>query len=80
MDSLEFHRTRYTFGGHIRIFTSGTLKRLLEENGLAVEEITANVVSFIPTRLTRRPWSVTLGRLMPGLGEVLIVKARKCLL
>jgi SAM-dependent methyltransferase len=67
----------WEFGGHIRIFTSGTLRRLLEENGFAVEEMTANVVSFIPTRLTRRPWSVTLGKLMPGLGEVLIVKARK---
>ncbi len=44
------------------------LNRMVEE---------ANVVSFIPTRLTRRPWSVRLGRLMPGLGEVLIVKARK---
>ncbi len=67
----------WEFGGHIRIFTSRTLTRLLEENGFAVEEMTANVVSFMPTRLTRRPWSVTLGRLMPGLGEVLIVKARK---
>lgn len=54
---------RWEFGGHIRIFTSGTLKRLLEENGFAVEEITSNLVSFIPTRLTRRPWSVKLGRL-----------------
>ena len=70
----------WEFGGHIRIFTSGTLRRLLEENGFAVEEMMANVVSFIPARATRRPWSVTLGKLMPGLGEVLIVKARKCLL
>jgi SAM-dependent methyltransferase len=68
----------WEFGGHIRIFTSGTLRRLLEENVFAVEEMTSNLVSFIPTRLTRRPWSVTLGKLMPGLGEVLIVKARKC--
>jgi SAM-dependent methyltransferase len=67
----------WEFGGHIRIFTSRTLTRLLEENGFAVEEMTANVVSFIPTRLTKRPWSVTLGKLMPGLGEVLVVKARK---
>lgn len=67
----------WEFGGHIRIFTSGTLKQLLEENGFAVEEMTSNLVSFIPTRLTRRPWSVALGKLMPGLGEVLIVKARK---
>jgi SAM-dependent methyltransferase len=67
----------WEFGGHIRIFTSGTLRRLLEENSFAVEEMTANVVSFIPTRLTRWPWSVRLGKLMPGLGEVLIVQARK---
>jgi len=67
----------WEFGGHIRIFTSGTLKQLLEENGFAVEEMTSNLVSFVPTRSIRRPRSVTLGRLMPGLGEVLIVKARK---
>lgn len=59
------------------MFTSGTLKQLLEESGFVVEKMMSNLVSFIPGRLTRRPWSVTLGRLMPGLGEVLIVKARK---
>jgi SAM-dependent methyltransferase len=67
----------WEFGGHIRIFTSRTLTRLLEENGFVAEEMMANVVSFIPTRLTRRPWSVRLGKLMPDLGEVLIVKARE---
>jgi len=67
----------WEFGGHIRIFTSRTLTRLLEENGLAVEEMTSNLVSFVPTRSTRHPWSVTLGKLTPSLGEVLIVKARK---
>jgi len=67
----------WEFGGHIRMFTSGTLKQLLEESGFVVEKMMSNLVSFIPSRLTRRPWSVTLGRLMPGLGEVLIVKARK---
>jgi hypothetical protein len=67
----------WEFGGHIRIFTAGTLRQLLEENRFAVEEITSNLVSFIPTRSTRRPWSVRLGRLMPGLGEVLIAGARR---
>lgn len=67
----------WPFGGHIRIFTAGTLKRLLEENGFAIDEITSNLVSFVPTRVTRRPWSITLGKLVPGWGEVLIVKARK---
>lgn len=67
----------WQFGGHIRIFTSKTLKQLLEENGFTVEEMTSNLVSFIPTRLTRRPWSVTLGKLVPDWGEVLIVRARK---
>jgi SAM-dependent methyltransferase len=67
----------WEFGGHIRVFSSRTLRQLLEENGFAIEEMTSNLVSFIPTRSTRRPWSVTLGKLMPGLGEVLIVKARK---
>jgi SAM-dependent methyltransferase len=67
----------WEFGGHIRIFTSKTLKQLLKKNGLPVEEMTSNLVSFIPTRLTKRPWSVALGQLMPDLGEVLIVRARK---
>jgi SAM-dependent methyltransferase len=67
----------WRFGGHIRVFTAGTLKQLLEENGFTVDEITSNLVSFIPTRVTRRPWSITLGKLVPGLGEVLIVKAGK---
>jgi SAM-dependent methyltransferase len=67
----------WEFGGHIRMFTTRTLRRLLEENGFVVEEMTSNLVSFIPARLTRRPWSVRLGELVPGLGEVLIVKGRK---
>lgn len=67
----------WEFGGHIRVFTSGTLKLVLEENDFVVEEMLANLVSFIPTGSTRKPWSVALGRLLPGLGEVLIVKARK---
>jgi 2-polyprenyl-3-methyl-5-hydroxy-6-metoxy-1,4-benzoquinol methylase len=65
------------FGGHIRMFTAGTLAQLLDENGFSVEEVTADLVSFLPTRKTRQPWSATLGRWLPGLGEVLIVKARK---
>ena len=67
----------WEFGGHIRIFTSSTLRQLLEENGFAVEKITSNLVSFFPTRTTRRPWSMALGKLRPSLGEVLIVKSRK---
>ena len=67
----------WEFGGHIRMFTGRTLRRLVEENGFRVEEMTSNVVSFIPTEHTRRPWSVRLGRWIPSLGEVLIVKARK---
>lgn len=67
----------WPFGGHIRIFTAQTLKQLLEENGFAVEELLSNVVSFIPTESTSRPWSRTLGKLFPGLGEILIVKSRK---
>jgi hypothetical protein len=27
----------WRFGGHIRIFTAGTLKRVLEENGFTVD-------------------------------------------
>ncbi len=67
----------WEFGGHIRIFTAGTLNKLLQESGFTVEELTSNLVSFIPARATVRPWSVLLGRAFPGLGEVLIVRARK---
>lgn len=67
----------WEFGGHVRVFTAGTLRRLLEHNGFDVEEIVSNLVSFVTTRRTKRPWSVTLGRLIPGLGEVLIVRGRK---
>ncbi|NIT36135.1 MAG: methyltransferase domain-containing protein [candidate division Zixibacteria bacterium] len=67
----------WRFGGHIRLFTLPWLKRLLADNRFAVEEVTSNVVSFIPAESTRRPWSVALGKLLPTLGEVLIVKGRK---
>jgi SAM-dependent methyltransferase len=67
----------WEFGGHIRIFTAATLSELLHQCGFAVEELTSNLVSFIPARVTIRPWSVLLGRAFPGLGEVLIAKARK---
>ena len=67
----------WEFGGHIRIFTAPGLRRLLEETGFAVEEMVSNLVSFLPTWETRRPWSVALGRLLPSLGEVLIARARK---
>jgi len=67
----------WRFGGHIRLFTLPWLKRLLGENGFAVEGVTSNVVSFIPAESTRKPWSTTLGKLLPALGEVLVVKGRK---
>jgi hypothetical protein len=49
----------------------------MEEAGFTVEELTSNLVGFLPTRSVRRPWSVTLGRLVPSLGEILIVRGRK---
>jgi SAM-dependent methyltransferase len=67
----------WQFGGHIRIFTDRTLRRLLEANSFSVEELRSNLVSFIPTKLTRHPWSITLGRVAPSLGEVLIIEGRK---
>lgn len=67
----------WRYGGHIRLFTLPWLKRLLGENGFAVEEVTSNVVSFIPAESTRKPWSIALGKLLPTLGEVLVVKGRK---
>jgi len=67
----------WEFGGHIRVVTAASLRRLLEESGFRVEALTSSVVSFMPTKRTRRPWSVRLGRWLPSLGEVLIVKARK---
>lgn len=64
-------------GGHIRAFTKGILELLLERNGFKVEKVASNLVSFLPTKRTSEPWSTLLGKLFPGLGEILIVKARK---
>lgn len=67
----------WEFGGHIRVFTAGSLRRVLEQNGFEVEELIANVVSFVPAPKTRRPWSALLARWCPSFGEVLMAKARK---
>jgi 2-polyprenyl-3-methyl-5-hydroxy-6-metoxy-1,4-benzoquinol methylase len=70
-------RRHWGVGEHIRAFTKSMLVELLGRNGFEVEEVKANVVSAIPTKRTRKPWSKTLGRTFPSLGEVLICKARK---
>lgn len=70
-------RKHWSVGEHIRVFTKGTLIGLLERNGFKIEDVKANLVSFIPTRRTKKPWSKYLGKIFPGLGEVLICKARR---
>lgn len=68
--------SRDGLGGHIRVFTKAVLKKLLESNGFKVEKIVSNMVCFSPTKCTSLPWSTFLGKIFPGLGETLILKAR----
>jgi ubiquinone/menaquinone biosynthesis C-methylase UbiE len=70
-------RKHWGVGEHVRAFTKDMLTGLLERNGFKVEATKANLVSLIPTRSTRKPWSKTLGKAFPTFGEVLICEARK---
>ncbi|NOZ81594.1 MAG: class I SAM-dependent methyltransferase [Candidatus Micrarchaeota archaeon] len=69
--------SHYQPADHIRAFTLGVLKKLVESAGFKVEKVTSNLVSFLPTRRTSPPWSCFLGRIFPSLGEILILKARR---
>jgi hypothetical protein len=69
---LDWH-----LGEHIRAFTTLTLTEILERNGFDVTDIKANLVSFMPTIPTGRPWSELLGKIFPSLGEILITRAIK---
>lgn len=70
-------RRHWGVGEHVRAFTKGVLTELLERKGFMVESAKANLVSVMPTRSTRKPWSKMLGKTFPTLGEVLICQARK---
>jgi ubiquinone/menaquinone biosynthesis C-methylase UbiE len=70
-------RKHWGVGEHIRGFTKGTLTELLEKNGFEVEDVKANLLSFIPSKKTMKPWSRLLGKIFPGSGEVLICKSRR---
>jgi len=70
-------RKHWGVGEHIRAFTKGMLIELLARNGFRAEDMKANLVSFLPAKRTRKPWSKSLGRLFPSFGEVLIYKARR---
>jgi SAM-dependent methyltransferase len=70
-------RKHWGVGEHVRAFTKGMLIELLARNGFEFEDLRANLVSLLPTRRTRRPWSKRVGRVFPAIGEVLICKARK---
>jgi 2-polyprenyl-3-methyl-5-hydroxy-6-metoxy-1,4-benzoquinol methylase len=70
-------RKHWSVGEHIRVFTKSMLINILERNGFEIEDVEANLVSFAPTKRTKKPWSKYLGKIFPGLGEVLICKARR---
>ena len=70
-------RRHWGVGEHIRAFTKGMLTELLERNGFEVDRLKANLMSFMPTKRAKKPWSKILGKIFPNLGEVLICKARK---
>lgn len=69
-------RKHWGVGEHVRAFTKNMITELLMRNGFRIEDVKANVVSFVPTRRTRKPWSKRLAKAFPGLGEILICKAR----
>jgi ubiquinone/menaquinone biosynthesis C-methylase UbiE len=70
-------RKHWGVGEHIRAFTKGMLIELLERNGFEVEDVKSNLLSFVPAKNSKKPWSKFLGKMLPSLGEVLICKARK---
>ncbi|GMR04542.1 MAG: hypothetical protein BMS9Abin23_0440 [Thermodesulfobacteriota bacterium] len=60
--------------GHIRYFTRGCLKKLLEEHGFEVTRFTSETVNFDGGGRFR---SALLARIFPTLGRSLIMKAKK---
>jgi ubiquinone/menaquinone biosynthesis C-methylase UbiE len=65
------------FASHVRVFTKPVFQEALTSAGFKVEKITADLVCFNPGWFTNPPWSESLGKILPSLGEVLIIKARK---
>jgi len=64
--------------GHIRCFTKKSLKRLIEKHGFIVEKIRSDIL-FIPVLnvvLRKTNLNKKLGDTLPGLGTILIFKAK----
>jgi 2-polyprenyl-3-methyl-5-hydroxy-6-metoxy-1,4-benzoquinol methylase len=70
-------RKHWGVGEHMRAFTKNVLTELLIRNGFQIEDVKANLLSIVPTKRTKKPWSKGLGKLFPSLGEVLVCKARR---
>jgi 2-polyprenyl-3-methyl-5-hydroxy-6-metoxy-1,4-benzoquinol methylase len=65
--------------GHIRCFTKKSLRHLIEKHGFVVEKIRSDIL-FIPAlnAVLRKPnLNKKLGDTLPGLGTILIFKAKK---
>lgn len=65
--------------GHIRCFTKKSLKKLIEKHGFVVEKIRSDIL-FIPVLnvvLRKINLNKKLGDIFPGLGTILIFKAKK---
>jgi len=65
--------------GHIRCFTKKSLKSLIERHGFVIEKIRSDIL-FIPVlnvALRKTNLNKKLGDIFPGLGTILIFRAKK---
>jgi ubiquinone/menaquinone biosynthesis C-methylase UbiE len=65
------------FTDHVRVFNTATFKEVLKRSGFKIEKLTADFICFNLNPITFPPWSETLGKIFPTLGETLIAKAKK---
>lgn len=65
------------FADHVRCFTKSTLEEVIKRTGFKIEKSTADFICFNFGQYNRPPYFEFLGKILPSLGETLIVKARK---
>lgn len=65
------------FAQHVRCFNKKTFVEIIKRTGFFVEKITSDFICFNPRPYNSPPWSTSLGKIIPSLGETLIIKARK---
>lgn len=65
------------FVQHVRCYTKTAFEEVLRKTKFNVEKLTADFICFNPGPFNFPPWSESLGKTFPSLGETLIAKARK---